>query len=111
MKVLFLPETTVKLKNLTSHTRYLVSISAFNAAGDGPRSDPQQGRTHQAGRSPSPFPGLAHGGWRAPPFPPWAQLFAPPVPTPAPGGAGPVERPWVCLVGVPGPGLAAPGAS
>ncbi|XP_039734833.1 protein sidekick-1 [Pteropus medius] len=48
MKVLFLPETTVKLKNLTSHTRYLVSISAFNAAGDGPRSDPQQGRTHQA---------------------------------------------------------------
>ncbi|KAM7142872.1 protein sidekick-1 [Molossus nigricans] len=48
MKVLFLPETTVKLKNLTSHTRYLVSISAFNAAGDGPRSDPRQGRTHQA---------------------------------------------------------------
>ncbi|XP_054428409.1 protein sidekick-1 [Pteronotus mesoamericanus] len=48
MKVLFLPETVVKLKNLTSHTRYLVSISAFNAAGDGPRSDPRQGRTHQA---------------------------------------------------------------
>lgn len=67
MKVLFLPETTVKLKNLTSHTRYLVSISAFNAAGDGPRSDPQQGRTHQAGRSPSPFPGLAaHGSEGSP---------------------------------------------
>uniref|UniRef100_A0A2I3HQ10 Fibronectin type-III domain-containing protein n=1 Tax=Nomascus leucogenys TaxID=61853 RepID=A0A2I3HQ10_NOMLE len=48
MKVLFLPEPVVKLKNLTSHTKYLVSISAFNAAGDGPRSDPQQGRTHQA---------------------------------------------------------------
>ncbi|KAM6157369.1 LOW QUALITY PROTEIN: protein sidekick-1 [Erethizon dorsatum] len=48
MKVLFLPEPTVKLKNLTSHTKYLVSISAFNAAGDGPRSDPRQGRTHQA---------------------------------------------------------------
>ncbi|XP_049758675.1 protein sidekick-1 isoform X3 [Elephas maximus indicus] len=48
MKVLFLPETSVKLKNLTSHTKYLVSISAFNAAGDGPTSDPRQGWTHQA---------------------------------------------------------------
>ncbi|XP_032182933.1 protein sidekick-1 isoform X3 [Mustela erminea] len=48
MKVLFLPETVLKLKNLTSHTQYLVSISAFNAAGDGPQSDPRQGRTHQA---------------------------------------------------------------
>lgn len=48
MKVLFLPETTVKLKNLSSHTSYLVSVSAFNAAGDGPRSGPRQGRTHQA---------------------------------------------------------------
>uniref|UniRef100_A0A2R8ME77 Sidekick cell adhesion molecule 1 n=1 Tax=Callithrix jacchus TaxID=9483 RepID=A0A2R8ME77_CALJA len=47
-KVLFLPEPVVRLKNLTSHTKYLVSISAFNAAGDGPRSDPRQGRTHQA---------------------------------------------------------------
>lgn len=51
MRVLFLPETTAKLKNLTSHTKYLVSISAFNAAGDGPRSEPQPGCTHQAGRS------------------------------------------------------------
>uniref|UniRef100_A0A8C3X7V3 Sidekick cell adhesion molecule 1 n=1 Tax=Catagonus wagneri TaxID=51154 RepID=A0A8C3X7V3_9CETA len=48
MKVLFLPETAVKLKNLSSHTSYLVSVSAFNAAGDGPRSGPRQGRTHQA---------------------------------------------------------------
>uniref|UniRef100_A0A8V5HBH5 Uncharacterized protein n=1 Tax=Melopsittacus undulatus TaxID=13146 RepID=A0A8V5HBH5_MELUD len=51
MKVLFLPETTVRLKNLTSHTRYMVCISAFNAAGDGPRSSPSQGRTHQAAPS------------------------------------------------------------
>lgn len=51
MKVLFLPEPVVKIKDLTSHTKYLVSISAFNAAGDGPKSDPCQGRTHQAGRS------------------------------------------------------------
>lgn len=50
VKVLSLPETVVKLKNLTSHSRYLVSISAFNAAGDGPRSEPRPGRTHQAGR-------------------------------------------------------------
>ncbi|XP_068823910.1 protein sidekick-1 [Capricornis sumatraensis] len=48
MRVLFLPETTAKLKNLTSHTKYLVSTSAFNAAGDGPRSEPQPGCTHQA---------------------------------------------------------------
>ncbi|XP_057606118.1 protein sidekick-1 [Hippopotamus amphibius kiboko] len=48
MRVLFLPETTAKLKNLTSHTEYLVSILAFNAAGDGPRSDPRRGCTHQA---------------------------------------------------------------
>ncbi|XP_014466304.3 protein sidekick-1 isoform X2 [Alligator mississippiensis] len=48
VKVLFLPETTVRLKNLTSHTKYLVCVSAFNAAGDGPRSSPKQGRTLQA---------------------------------------------------------------
>ncbi|XP_009073929.1 PREDICTED: protein sidekick-1-like, partial [Acanthisitta chloris] len=51
VKVLFLPETTVRLKNLTSHTRYMVCISAFNAAGDGPRSSPSQGKTHQAAPS------------------------------------------------------------
>ncbi|XP_040085931.1 protein sidekick-1 [Oryx dammah] len=48
MRALFLPETTAKLKDLTSHTKYLVSVSAFNAAGDGPRSEPQPGCTHQA---------------------------------------------------------------
>uniref|UniRef100_A0A452IWN8 Uncharacterized protein n=1 Tax=Gopherus agassizii TaxID=38772 RepID=A0A452IWN8_9SAUR len=51
VKVLFLPETTVRLKNLTSHTKYMICISAFNAAGDGPRSSPMQGRTHQAAPS------------------------------------------------------------
>ncbi|XP_063127931.1 protein sidekick-1 isoform X2 [Rattus norvegicus] len=55
MKVLFLPEPVVKIKDLTSHTKYLVSISAFNAAGDGPRSDPCQGRTHQAAPGPPSF--------------------------------------------------------
>ncbi|XP_069503689.1 protein sidekick-1 [Ambystoma mexicanum] len=48
MKALFLPETTVRLKNLTSYTKYSISVSAFNAAGDGPRSDFRQGRTYQA---------------------------------------------------------------
>ncbi|XP_043945033.1 protein sidekick-1 [Protopterus annectens] len=51
MKVLFLPETTVRLKNLTSYTVYAVSISAFNAAGDGPKSDAKKGRTLQAAPS------------------------------------------------------------
>ncbi|XP_015282694.1 PREDICTED: protein sidekick-1 [Gekko japonicus] len=51
VKVLFLPETSIRLKNLTSYTRYLVRISAFNAAGDGPKSSPSQGRTHQAAPS------------------------------------------------------------
>lgn len=62
MKVLFLPETTVRLKNLTSHTRYLVCISAFNAAGDGPRSRPSAGRTHQAGTWPPQSTGLVVAG-------------------------------------------------
>ncbi|XP_078096275.1 protein sidekick-1 [Mustelus asterias] len=51
VKILFLPENTIRLKNLTSYTVYMVSVSAFNAAGDGPRSDPVEGRTHQAAPS------------------------------------------------------------
>lgn len=49
VKTLFLPETGVKLKNLTGYTSYWVSIAAFNAAGDGPRSPPVKGQTQQAG--------------------------------------------------------------
>lgn len=49
VKTLFLPENGVKLKNLTGYTAYLVSILAFNAAGDGPRSVPIKIRTQQAG--------------------------------------------------------------
>ncbi|XP_054992318.1 protein sidekick-1 isoform X1 [Sorex araneus] len=48
MKVLFVPEAALRLKDLSPHTEYLVSIAAFNAAGDGPRSQPRAGRTHQA---------------------------------------------------------------
>ncbi|KAJ8344909.1 hypothetical protein SKAU_G00291020 [Synaphobranchus kaupii] len=51
VKILFLPETTVRLKNLTSYTTYLVKLSAFNAAGDGPLSEPRRGRTLQAAPS------------------------------------------------------------
>ncbi|XP_064171799.1 protein sidekick-1 [Anguilla rostrata] len=51
VKVLFLPETAVRLKNLTSYTTYLVKLSAFNAAGDGPLSEPRMGRTLQAAPS------------------------------------------------------------
>ncbi|XP_035414658.1 protein sidekick-2 [Cygnus atratus] len=51
VKTLFLPETGVKLKNLTGYTSYWVSIAAFNAAGDGPRSPPVKGRTQQAAPS------------------------------------------------------------
>lgn len=49
LKTLFLAENSVKLKNLTGYTAYAVSVAAFNAAGDGPRSAPAQGRTQQAG--------------------------------------------------------------
>ncbi|RXM29017.1 Protein sidekick-1 [Acipenser ruthenus] len=51
LKILFLPEATVRLKNLTSYTSYSVKISAFNAAGDGPQSESRWGRTHQAAPS------------------------------------------------------------
>ncbi|XP_072415393.1 protein sidekick-1 isoform X1 [Chiloscyllium punctatum] len=51
MKILFLPENIVRLKNLTSYTVYVISVSAFNAAGDGPGSEPVEGRTHQAAPS------------------------------------------------------------
>ncbi|KAF1648541.1 Protein sidekick-2, partial [Aptenodytes patagonicus] len=51
VKTLFLPENGVKLKNLTGYTSYWVSVAAFNAAGDGPRSSPVKGRTQQAAPS------------------------------------------------------------
>ncbi|NWT91403.1 SDK2 protein, partial [Urocynchramus pylzowi] len=51
VKTLFLPETGVKLKNLTGYTSYWVSVAAFNAAGDGPRSAPVKARTQQAAPS------------------------------------------------------------
>lgn len=49
MKTLFLAENGVKIKNLTGYTAYMVSVAAFNAAGDGPRSTPTRGQTQQAG--------------------------------------------------------------
>ncbi|KAJ8251126.1 hypothetical protein GJAV_G00217560, partial [Gymnothorax javanicus] len=51
VKILFLPETTMRLNNLSSYTTYLVQLSAFNAAGEGPTSVPRMGRTLQAAPS------------------------------------------------------------
>nr|XP_055046951.1 protein sidekick-1 isoform X1 [Misgurnus anguillicaudatus]XP_055046954.1 protein sidekick-1 isoform X1 [Misgurnus anguillicaudatus] len=50
-KILFRPETNMRLKNLTSYTYYMVKLSAFNAAGDGPFSEAKRGRTLQAAPS------------------------------------------------------------
>ncbi|XP_035253841.1 protein sidekick-2-like isoform X1 [Anguilla anguilla] len=50
-QTLFLPESGAKLKNLTGYTTYMISVAAFNAAGDGPRSTPTRGRTQQAAPS------------------------------------------------------------
>uniref|UniRef100_A0A8C7Z9Z8 Sidekick cell adhesion molecule 2b n=1 Tax=Oryzias sinensis TaxID=183150 RepID=A0A8C7Z9Z8_9TELE len=51
LRTLFMPEAGVKLKNLTGYTNYMISVAAFNAAGDGPRSSPTRGRTQQAAPS------------------------------------------------------------
>ncbi|XP_048847436.1 protein sidekick-1-like [Brienomyrus brachyistius] len=51
VKVLFLPETMVRLKNLTSYTSYLMRLLAFNAAGDGPLCEAREGLTLQAAPS------------------------------------------------------------
>ncbi|NWI12456.1 SDK2 protein, partial [Crypturellus soui] len=51
VKTLFLPERGAKLKNLTGYTAYWVSVAAFNAAGDGPRSAAVPARTLQAAPS------------------------------------------------------------
>ncbi|XP_061160026.1 protein sidekick-2-like isoform X2 [Syngnathus typhle] len=55
LRTLFVPELGVKLKNLTGYTTYMVSVAAFNAAGDGPRSLPTRGRTQQAAPGPPSF--------------------------------------------------------
>ncbi|XP_068119236.1 protein sidekick-2 isoform X4 [Hyperolius riggenbachi] len=51
VRTLFLPESGVKLKNLTGYTTYLISVVAFNTAGDGPRSQPIRSQTQQAAPS------------------------------------------------------------
>ncbi|XP_061768377.1 protein sidekick-1-like [Nerophis ophidion] len=45
VKVIFVPDTHVNLKNLSSYTSYLVTLTAFNMAGDGPPSDPRGAQT------------------------------------------------------------------
>lgn len=50
VKVVFVPNTRVLLTNLTSYTPYLVTLTAFNMAGDSPRSDPRGTRTLPSGK-------------------------------------------------------------
>lgn len=47
--MIFVPHTRVHLTNLTSYTPYLVTLTAFNTAGDGPPSDPRGARTRPSG--------------------------------------------------------------
>lgn len=47
--MIFVPHTRVHLTNLTSYTSYLVTLTAFNTAGDGPPSDPRGARTLPSG--------------------------------------------------------------
>ncbi|KAM4584441.1 protein sidekick-1-like isoform 2-T2 [Odontesthes bonariensis] len=51
VKVIFVPDTSVHLTNLSSFTPYLVTLTAFNTAGDGPPSDPRWARTLQSAPS------------------------------------------------------------
>ena len=49
--VVFVPDTSARLANLTSYTHYMLTLTAFNTAGDGPPSEPRGARTQQSGRS------------------------------------------------------------
>ncbi|XP_061684994.1 protein sidekick-1 isoform X2 [Syngnathoides biaculeatus] len=48
VKVVFVPDTNVHLGNLSSYTSYLLTLTAFNTAGDGPPSDPRGAHTLQS---------------------------------------------------------------
>ncbi|XP_020795716.2 LOW QUALITY PROTEIN: protein sidekick-1-like [Boleophthalmus pectinirostris] len=51
VKVVFVPHTSVHLTNLSSYTAYMLTLTAFNTAGDGPPSDPRGSRTQQSAPS------------------------------------------------------------
>ncbi|XP_049577112.1 protein sidekick-1 isoform X1 [Syngnathus scovelli] len=51
VKVIFVPDTRMHLSNLSSYTHYLVTLTAFNTAGDGPPSDPRGAQTMQSAPS------------------------------------------------------------
>ncbi|XP_078723352.1 LOW QUALITY PROTEIN: protein sidekick-2-like [Lampetra fluviatilis] len=50
-RTLFLPETSVRLRNLTGYTAYAVAVCAYNSAGEGPRAGPVTARTLAAAPS------------------------------------------------------------
>uniref|UniRef100_A0A8C6TGS4 Sidekick cell adhesion molecule 1a n=1 Tax=Neogobius melanostomus TaxID=47308 RepID=A0A8C6TGS4_9GOBI len=51
VQVVFVPDTQVQLTNLSSYTAYMLTLTAFNTAGDGPPSDPRGARTQQSAPS------------------------------------------------------------
>ncbi|CAL8330915.1 unnamed protein product [Lota lota] len=53
--VVFVPDTSARLANLTSYTHYMLTLTAFNTAGDGPPSEPRGARTQQSAPSPPAF--------------------------------------------------------
>ncbi|KAM6972344.1 protein sidekick-1-like [Aplochiton taeniatus] len=76
MQVIFVPDTRLRLVNLTSYMPYLVTLTAFNAAGDGPPSEPRGARTLQAAPSQPSFlsfsevtGGSANVSWGSPLYP------------------------------------------
>ncbi|XP_061535889.1 protein sidekick-1 isoform X1 [Phycodurus eques] len=66
VKVIFVPDTSMHLSNLSSYTPYLLTLTAFNTAGDGPPSDPRGAHTLQSAPSqPSHLSFSEVTGWSA----------------------------------------------
>ncbi|CAL8330871.1 unnamed protein product [Merluccius merluccius] len=74
--VVFTPDTSTLLANLTSYTHYMLTLTAFNTAGDGPPSEPRGARTQQSAPSPPAFLTFSevsgtslNASWGTPPSP------------------------------------------
>ncbi|KAM8822027.1 protein sidekick-1-like [Synchiropus picturatus] len=55
VRLVLVPDTRVQLTNLSSYTSYLLTLSAFNTAGDGPPSEPRGARTLPSAPGPPSF--------------------------------------------------------
>ncbi|KAJ3614352.1 hypothetical protein NHX12_017926, partial [Muraenolepis orangiensis] len=51
----FVLDTSAVLANLSGYTHYMLTLTAFNMAGDGPPSEPRGARTQQSAPSPPGF--------------------------------------------------------